>query len=124
MPMGQLAFYSISGGSTLCAKEGARFYFTCPAGFSSFSHFLFFYPPPKVRRAPCLDPSRSIELYTTYRLYSSIPSNGLINFLSGDAFLLTSLSRLQILMLYTYVDIIVQQTLMAMFSPSKLNSSI
>ena len=30
------------GGSRLWAKEGGRFYFTCPAGSSSFSHFSFF----------------------------------------------------------------------------------
>ena len=33
-----------SGGSRLWAWEGARFYFTCPVGFSYVSHFLFFYP--------------------------------------------------------------------------------
>ena len=41
---------AFSGRSWHRAKEGAQFYFNCPAGFSSYSHFFFFhpkYPSPK-----------------------------------------------------------------------------
>ena len=41
-----LSFYSVfaMANPDLRAKQGPRFYFSCPAGFSSFSHF-FFFPP-------------------------------------------------------------------------------
>ena len=46
-------FIVFSGGSRLWAKGagmgGSRFWFTCPAGFSPFCHFLFL---PKIRGAP------------------------------------------------------------------------
>ena len=41
-PLLVIASFHVSGGSRLWAKVGARFWFTCSAGFSSFSHFFFF----------------------------------------------------------------------------------
>ena len=52
-----------SGGSRLWAKERGRVYLTCPAGFSSFSHFFFFSPKIRGRLGLLpLDPHWSLML--------------------------------------------------------------
>ena len=62
---------------------GARFYFTCPAGSSSFSHF-FFFPQNKLGgaapRAPPLDPT--LHLFVHFCVREGIVTNEETN--AGD----------------------------------------
>ena len=69
--------HDFGGGSRLWAKEGGRFYFTCPAGFSSFSQLFFF--SPKImggRGAPGPSPRSTTGLLLCANVYSSCVYKG------------------------------------------------